>query len=196
MQPNNPLTDLNIKSILVCYVYARLKRWVLKLSSLTIGSTVSWLVVWRRTPISPTEWMFKSEEGAKYTFTMPPLHKLSKSWCNTHTHTQLGFCAFYSDHFLSPGPKLSYPLQKTFFFAFCYIPECIVVIFWYKCVGVVVCPLLCLVSLSLPLSLCSLSGWIIVTCREWSIWRQSSVPLGSPDTLLPCSWLNSVISGL
>ncbi len=31
MQPNNPLTDLNIRSVLVCYVYARLKRWVFNL---------------------------------------------------------------------------------------------------------------------------------------------------------------------
>ncbi len=28
MQPNNPLKDLNIKSVLVCYVYAKLKSWV------------------------------------------------------------------------------------------------------------------------------------------------------------------------
>ncbi len=27
----NPLTDLNIRSVLVCYVYARLKRWVFNL---------------------------------------------------------------------------------------------------------------------------------------------------------------------
>ncbi len=31
MQPNNPLTDLNNRSVLVCYVYARLKRWVFNL---------------------------------------------------------------------------------------------------------------------------------------------------------------------
>ncbi len=31
MQPNNPLTDLDIRSVLVCYVYARLKRWVFNL---------------------------------------------------------------------------------------------------------------------------------------------------------------------
>ncbi len=31
MQPNNPLTDLNIRGVLVCYVYTRLKRWVFNL---------------------------------------------------------------------------------------------------------------------------------------------------------------------
>ncbi len=31
MQPNNPLTDLNNRSVVVCYVYARLKRWVFNL---------------------------------------------------------------------------------------------------------------------------------------------------------------------
>ncbi len=31
MQPNNSVTDLNIRSVLVCYVYARLKRWVFNL---------------------------------------------------------------------------------------------------------------------------------------------------------------------
>ncbi len=31
MQPNNPLTYFNIISVLVCYVYARLKRWVFNL---------------------------------------------------------------------------------------------------------------------------------------------------------------------
>ncbi len=28
---NNPLMDLNIRSVLVCYVYARLNRWVFNL---------------------------------------------------------------------------------------------------------------------------------------------------------------------
>ncbi len=31
MKPNNPLTDLNIRSVLVCYVYARLKKLVFNL---------------------------------------------------------------------------------------------------------------------------------------------------------------------
>ncbi len=31
MQPNNPLTDLNIRSVLVSYVYDRLNRWVFNL---------------------------------------------------------------------------------------------------------------------------------------------------------------------
>ncbi len=31
MQPNNPLTDLNNRSVVVCYVYAMLKRWVFNL---------------------------------------------------------------------------------------------------------------------------------------------------------------------
>ncbi len=31
MQPNNPLTDLNIRSVLVCYVYTSLKRWFFNL---------------------------------------------------------------------------------------------------------------------------------------------------------------------
>ncbi len=30
-EPNNPLTDLNNRSVVVCYVYARLKRWVFNL---------------------------------------------------------------------------------------------------------------------------------------------------------------------
>ncbi len=37
MQPNNPLTDLNIRSVLVCEVYARLKRWVFNLDLNWLG---------------------------------------------------------------------------------------------------------------------------------------------------------------
>ncbi len=44
MQANNPLMDLNIRRVLVCYVYARLKRWVfnldLNLQSVSASRTV------------------------------------------------------------------------------------------------------------------------------------------------------------
>ncbi len=62
MQPNNPLTDLNNRSVLVCYVYARLKRWVFNLD-----------LNWQRVSASRTVFgrLFQSF-GAKKENDLPP----------------------------------------------------------------------------------------------------------------------------
>ncbi len=47
MQPNNLLTDLYIRSVLVCYVYAMLKRWVFNLDLNWQSVSASWTVLGR-----------------------------------------------------------------------------------------------------------------------------------------------------
>ncbi len=42
-----PLMDLNIKSVLVCYVYARLKRWVFNLDLNWQTVSASWTLLGR-----------------------------------------------------------------------------------------------------------------------------------------------------